>query len=256
MTYAEITREDPSALKRFVQRRRYRDAAALLPENARVRRLADFGAADGEFSKTLARRFPQAAIFCYEPSAEFRAEAEQNLVGLRTVQILAETQSLPSESLDAVFCLEVLEHLPPAQSEEVLRELHRLLAPGGLAIIGVPIEVGPPALAKGIFRMTRRCGAFDATPANILRAAFGRPPTDRPLAEIPSGPPYYSHHLGFDHRQVRSALQLRFRLLRSVPSPFPWLGPSWNSEIHFLAEKPTSDRGDQSAGRPARACWV
>jgi SAM-dependent methyltransferase len=114
-----------------------------------------------------------------------------------------------------------------------LDEIARILAPGGRAVIGVPIEIGPPALAKGVFRALRRPGAFDAQASGIAAALLGRPPASRPLDEIAAGRAYYPHHLGFDHRALAEAVARRFRIERRTASPFPAL-PAWlNSELYL-----------------------
>jgi hypothetical protein len=65
--------------------------------------------------------------------------------------------------------------------------IHRLLKPAGIAVIGVPHELFLPALFKGLFRASRRYGEFDAIPGNIFKALTGRPPLQRPVAEIHPG---------------------------------------------------------------------
>lgn len=45
---------------------------------------------------------------------------------------------LPSGSVDVVLCVHVLEHVP--NDRAALRELHRVLAPGGWGVVQVPIQ--------------------------------------------------------------------------------------------------------------------
>jgi hypothetical protein len=111
-----------------------------------------------------------------------------------------------------------------------------VLRPGGTLIVGVPIEVGPAALAKGLFRRVRRRDAFDAQLDGILGATRGRPPVDRPVAEIAPGRPYHPHHLGFDHRRLLRDLEGRFRVVRRTGSPFGPLG-ALNAELYITAVK-------------------
>ena len=85
--------------------------------------------------------------------------------------------------------------------------------------------------------MTRRWGQFDAQPLNILRAALGRPPRNRPLSEIAPGLAYHFHHLGFDHRRLRRQLKERFVLHTTAGSPLPLLGALFNAEMYFLVRK-------------------
>jgi hypothetical protein len=112
------------------------------------------------------------------------------------------------------------------------------LQDSGIAIIGVPVEIYLPALYKGIFRMARRFGDFDATPANILQAAVGFPPKHRPVREITMGWSYYFHHLGFDYRRFRKLLESRgFVIVKQSASPVPVLGAWINPEIYFIVRK-------------------
>ena len=145
--------------------------------------------------------------------------------------------ALPASSADLLFCTEVFEHLPAPETARALDEIARILKPGGHAVIGVPVEVGPPALAKGVFRALRRPGEFDARAGVVLQALFGHAPRPRPLAEISAGRAYYPHHAGFDHRPLVHAIASRFELERRAGSPFAGL-PIWlNSEVYVRARR-------------------
>ena len=93
------------------------------------------------------------------------------------------------------------------------------------------------ALLKGAFRTVRRYGAYDARPGNVLRAAAGRPPVDRPRRRVGPGLPYHPHHVGFDHRRLRARLCETFEMVRSFGSPFGKAGELANSEIIFVLRK-------------------
>jgi SAM-dependent methyltransferase len=58
----------------------------------------------------------------------------------RALHYLDLTQPLPypDGAFEAVFGSHVLEHLTPGEAEDVLRELHRVLRPGGIVRIAVP----------------------------------------------------------------------------------------------------------------------
>ena len=58
---------------------------------------------------------------------------------------------LDSASLDVVLCLSVLEHVDEPQ--RLLDEVHRLLAPGGVALINVPSWRGKRFLEFSAFRL-------------------------------------------------------------------------------------------------------
>ena len=219
--YFEITVGDRSPFKRYLQRRRLRDAVRVAEDLTGnfSGKMLDFGGGSGELSRLFARRFPNARIFCYEPMPEIREEARRNLAGLENVTLVPNRNDLRGTKFDLVYSLEVFEHLPPRQTTKTLRVVDRLLEDGGLLIVGVPNEIFVPALVKGLFRMTRRYGAHDARFGNVLRAVLGRPPADRPVRRISRGLPYHFHHLGFDHRKLRVLLRETFDPVREFGSP-------------------------------------
>ncbi len=231
-SYAALTREDPNPLKRAVQGRRLADALRLAGD-LQPRLVVDYGGGDGALCRSAAALWPQARVLCFEPAPQLADQARALLAATPRAEVVTGEAALPSGAADLVFCTEVFEHLPAAETARALDEIARVLAPGGRAIIGVPVEVGPPALAKGLFRSLRRPGDFDARPGVILRTLVGRPPAPRPLAEISPGRAYYPHHAGFDHRALARALAARFRLEGRSGSPFPRL-PAWlNSEVYL-----------------------
>lgn len=235
MSYAELTHEDPNRIKRWLQGKRIGKALTLVPPGAA--RVVDYGAGDAEVAARLARRRPGLEVVCFEPTPALRAEAAQRTAGLPGVRVVEAEAELPSGWAEVVLCLEVFEHLPEMETRAALAAIHRVLAPGGLLVIGVPVEVGPAALAKGLFRRSRRSNAFDAGLSRIGQAALGRPPGGRPTVEIASGRAYHPFHLGFDHRRLLRDLDGRFRVQRRTGSPFgPALG-TLNAELYITAIK-------------------
>lgn len=59
--------------------------------------------------------------------------------------------TVPDRSLDVVMCLSVLEHLQEPQA--ALDDFHRILAPGGVALINVPSWRGKRWLELSAFRL-------------------------------------------------------------------------------------------------------
>jgi SAM-dependent methyltransferase len=59
--------------------------------------------------------------------------------------------TIPDQSLDIVLCLSVLEHLEEPQA--ALDGIHRILAPGGIALINVPSWRGKRWLELSAFRL-------------------------------------------------------------------------------------------------------
>jgi SAM-dependent methyltransferase len=63
----------------------------------------------------------------------------------------ASLAELEDASIDVVLCLSVLEHL--TEPQRMLDEIHRLLAPGGVALINVPTWLGKRFLELSAFRL-------------------------------------------------------------------------------------------------------
>jgi SAM-dependent methyltransferase len=247
MTYSEITFNDRNPVKRWLQRRRLVSAVNMVPRSRRTpEAVCDFGAGNGELCKLLADRYPGARLICYEPTPRLLAEARQNLVSVANVEFCPDLRSLTSEAFDLVFCLEVFEHLPPRETTEALQAITALLKPEGAAIIGVPVEVGVPSLYKGIFRMSRRYGSFDANLKNVVRSFLWHPPTNRPISEIAPGTRFHFEHMGFDFRVFRKLLGRHLKVNRVSASPLDVPGSWLMPEIYYRGEKA------DEAGRQAR----
>jgi SAM-dependent methyltransferase len=235
-SYAALTRADPNPLKRWVQGRRLNDALAGLQGGAAPASILDYGGGDGELLRMAAGVWPAARLTCFEPVPALAAEARANLAGLPATVVEAESALQPAAA-DLVLCTEVFEHLPAAETAAALAAIDRALVPGGRLVIGTPVELWGPALAKGLFRLLRRPADFDGRLSNILAAAGGRPPAPRPVVEISPGRAYFPHHAGFDHRRLLADVAARFKVERVWGSPGGAL-PLWlNSEVYLLARK-------------------
>jgi SAM-dependent methyltransferase len=60
-------------------------------------------------------------------------------------------KAIPDRSLDAAFCVSVLEHL--SEPAEMLRQMFRVLKPGGIALVNVPSWRGKVFLEFSAFRL-------------------------------------------------------------------------------------------------------
>ncbi len=238
MSYTEGVFNDKNSIKRWLQRQRLLTAvAAAAREKASVRLVLDFGSGSGELCKLLVHEYPNATIICYEPCSDLLAEAKHELRGVPRIEFYAAFSDLPAASVDVLFCLEVFEHIPATARGNALNQIDQLVKHGSEVIFGVPVEVGLPALYKGLFRMSRRFGAFDARPLNVLRAVVGFPPKDRPLGLLPPDVVVHHDHLGFDHRIFRQNIAERFSLIKASASPFEFLGTWCNPEAYFVVKK-------------------
>ena len=224
MTYADITFKDKNPIKRYLQKQRLVSAMKLAKNLGKISAICDFGAGNGELCKFLSKQFPNAPIICYEPNPKLLNEAKENLKKLQNISFFHSIGNIKTESIDLVFSLEVFEHLPAKETNSALKTINALMAQEGRLIIGTPVETGIPALYKGLFRMTRRYGSFDANIKNVLMASIGQPPENRPAREISPGFNYYFEHLGFDWHRFSETLKEHFTQPKITFSPFNFLG--------------------------------
>jgi hypothetical protein len=144
---------------------------------------------------------------------------------------------------DVVTCMEVLEHCLEDERRRVIGVLAESVASGGLAIVSVPIEIGPSLAGKQLFRGLaglRRLGDYQYrdrySPSEMLRGVFGWPVARVTVERAgPNGPyRYYGGHKGFDYRDVERELAARFRIVSKRFTPIPNAGALLNSQAWFV----------------------
>lgn len=188
---------------------------------------------NGELCKLLVDRFPEAEIFCYEPGKQMMEEAISNLENL-PVKIIGNVSDLAANYFDIIFCLEVFEHLPPPETAAAIDNISQTLKPSGYACIGVPNEIYLPALIKGLFRMSRRYGAYDANWKNLIAATLGNPPKDRPVDKAQENLLVHYYHMGFDFREFRKNISRQMDIEKIWGSPLVGIPAILNFEVYFL----------------------
>jgi glycosyltransferase involved in cell wall biosynthesis len=116
-------------------------AAADLPAGARI---ADVGAGVAPYREL----FSQADYVTIDRADSFHAEPTD-------FDVVASADALPleDETLDAIICTQVLEHVPnPA---DVLREFHRVLKPGARLLLTTPLAWEEHEMPYDFYRYTR-----------------------------------------------------------------------------------------------------
>jgi SAM-dependent methyltransferase len=226
------------------------DTAVSLARAFRERRLLDYGCGDGTFL-ALTMMTPDA------PSLAVGAELSVDAIDdcrrryrdeprLQFVRVQDLDASTHFGQYDAVFCMEVFEHVVDWDPE--LARLERLLAPGGTLIISVPVETGLPLVIKQTVRRVagwRGIGHYPGTSPYSIRelaagvVAGGKQHLVRPVLDNGSGP---SHdHKGFNWMVLKARLRLQFEIQQIVSSPFSWLGPHLATQVCFVC-RPRENR--------------
>jgi SAM-dependent methyltransferase len=239
LDYSHGTYEHRQWLFRFTHRRRLARALALL-DAGREHEILDFGSGDGHFLELLASRAAAARLTAFEPAGFLQEQIRRRLAGV-PMQLITNAGDLAKLSFDRIVCLEVLEHLQPTEVESTVGILNRLLRPGGILVVSVPVEIGPTALFKYLASLWLTGGDRHYRLWEVLRASFcGRVARDTEVAFLP--------HKGFDHRRLRQCLAGRFLIEREVFSPLPLLSGVFNSQVIWRLKKRSQfDREDSDA---------
>jgi len=222
--YAGATHEHSRRLFRFSHLRRYELALRLLDAGPDLR-ILDYGTGDGYLIGRLLPLVPEENLTALEP-LDFLQQQFRERFSSTGVLLVDSPDQLPSGGYERISCLEVLEHLRPPDLAQALDQLSRLLAPGGILLVSVPLETGLSALAKYLAaRILTRMDRW-YTFGEVLRATVGLPvPRD--------GEGSFLSHKGFDHREVKRELLARFRLEREVFSPFAWSRGFLNAQVFW-----------------------
>ena len=226
--------------------RRFALARRLVTRHAGGR-LLDYGCGDGTFLALVHDLFPSAVGADIEPyQVSDCAERFRALTGLTFTTVDALTTASHSARYDVITCMEVLEHCPADIVEQVLDDLRRVAAPGGIVIISVPIEIGPTLAAKQAVRAFAaftglreyegreryRLGEFMTMLLARERTAI---PREESAAVIPGGRVVrFLGHKGFNWHALEAPLARRFAVERRLFSPLPPAGSLLNSQVWFV----------------------
>jgi SAM-dependent methyltransferase len=112
------------------------------------KRVGDFGCGyEASFARSLIGRAGELTLVDLKLADDLKRDERVRAIEGPLPDSLAE---LESGSLDVVLCLSVLEHL--SEPQRMLDEIHRLSAPGGVALINVPTWRGKRFLELSAFR--------------------------------------------------------------------------------------------------------
>ena len=238
-----------SPLVRWSHGSRFRLARDLVAPLA-GRPLLDYGCGDGTFLSIVQDLFPTALGVDIDPlQIDDCASRFADAPGVRFLTTDRLSDAAHRERYSVVACMEVLEHCPDDIQAHVLDDLRRVTAPGGTVVISVPIEIGPPVVAKQCARavIALRGASEYATreryaPRELVRLMFAGADTNFTREEYqgvgPNGQPTrFTGHKGFNWRKLRRAVESRFTIERQLCSPVPVAGPWLNSQVWFVCRK-------------------
>jgi SAM-dependent methyltransferase len=230
----------PSGLVRWSHGSRFELARALVSARAGGR-LLDYGCGDGTFVAMVHAEFAESVGLDVDPKQ--LDECTARLGHLPGVRFALTSATPPAPGVwDVVTCMEVLEHCLEPERRRVIDELSRFVAPSGLVVVSVPIEIGPSLVAKQFARAIaglRGLGDYRHrerySPLELLRSLAGAA-VPRVVLEGrgPNGPYRYHGHKGFDYRDVARELSERFTITQRIYTPMRLLGPVLNSQAWFV----------------------
>lgn len=113
--------------------------AMPLPADGQVRRVLDLGCSIGQSTTAWKERLPAADVWGIDIAAPMVRYAHKRAVDLglevHFVQMAAEDLRFPAGSFDLVYSYILFHELPVPVIREVLRQVHRVLRPGGIFLI-------------------------------------------------------------------------------------------------------------------------
>jgi SAM-dependent methyltransferase len=213
------------------------------------KRVLDYGCGDGTFIAMLMSESepPSKAVGAEVNTATVldcqRRMSSENLAFVRTDTLSsAEHQG----AYDAVYCMEVLEHV--RDPEPLYHLVETVLAPGGTLVISVPVETGLPLIMKQTVRRIagwRGIGDYPGTAsysfAEYCKSIFaGRHQhITRTVLHDEAGSPFHDHK-GFNWMALRDSISRHFTVYETLTSPVAWVSPHLASQVWFLARKRSS----------------
>lgn len=212
------------------------------------RRLLDYGCGDGTFLSAVSDLFPDATGAGNDANEIDGCRRRLSANGLRFALVAELASGEHDGAYDVVTCMEVLEHCVGSAVDVVLADLARLVAPSGIVIISVPIEIGPSLIAKQIVRRIAGWRIYDYkfterySSLEFWRMLTARERTfiERPVYSSPVGD--FHGHKGFNWRALRRRIRETLIIERNAFSPLGLPGGLISSQAWFICKPPPPPR--------------
>jgi 2-polyprenyl-3-methyl-5-hydroxy-6-metoxy-1,4-benzoquinol methylase len=204
-------------------------------------KLLDYGCGDGTFLRMVDNLFAEAYGSDISQSQINDCQIRFSQSQLKFCPIANLQEDKYSSYFDVAVCMEVIEHCLTEDTSQVLKTLKKLVKPGGLIIISVPIEIGLSLLLKQITRSLAgwlRQGDYDKSLETYTKREFVKMffATKLSYIERPiygDNAPYHGHK-GFNWRALRAQLSQQFTIEDTVFSPLDWLGGFFSSQVFIV----------------------
>jgi len=203
----------------------------LNPHISSETRLLDLGCGDGTWLRYVSRHigYGVGIDVGWNNATEEWSSPPENIV-LKKGDFF--TCCIDAELFDVVCCFETLEHFRDPYS--VICLMKKCLKPGGIAVISVPIEIGPSVLVKQLVaKATRYNRDATWTLMELVNAVFynvGEIKKQRATSE-------YGGEKGFDYRDIENLFNQNFQNVRYRGTPFPVFGKLLNVGLIYLGLK-------------------
>lgn len=210
----------------------------------------DIGCGDGFLARKIASRFPFGQFIGVELDRDtariIAAENEFDPAAAQVVPVVGNVYAIPlaTGAADLALCSEVVEHL--TDDARALRELHRILKPGGLLILATPNAQPLPHRLVWALRRRRSAGNDPVPPGatdsqchghiNVQSSAYWRAALGRAgfvFEACRPVTPLYGRE-GLDRSPFVSALLM---LLQAATRRFSW-GHHFSEGLVISARKP------------------
>ena len=136
--------------------------------NIKIKNVLDVGCSTGISTEYVYRYFNRIKLTAVDLSPYFLAIAKFNsfkkIIPITFIHNNAESMNIESDSMDLVTCSYMFHELPPLATKNILKEIKRVLKPGGIIAI---VDLDPNKLKKNLAKDKFSKIAFEITEPHI-----------------------------------------------------------------------------------------